>query len=104
MKSRWFLILTLIAAIISLPACIYRIDIAQGNRISDEKIAQLEVGMSKRQVVFLLGEPAIRDIYHPDTWHYVYYLKSGEDGSIRKSVMILRFDGELLTLIEGSLS
>ncbi len=104
MKSRWFLILTLIAAIISLPACIYRIDIPQGNRISDEKIAQLEVGMSKRQVVFLLGEPAIRDIYHPDTWHYVYYLKSGEDGSIQKSVMILRFDGELLTLIEGSLS
>ena len=104
MKSRWFLILTLIAAIISLPACIYRIDIPQGNRISDEKIAQLEVGMSKRQVVFLLGEPAIRDIYHPDTWHYVYFLKSGEDGSIQKSVMILRFDGELLTLIEGSLS
>lgn len=103
MNSRWLLILALTASIVSLPACIYRVDIPQGNRISSETIAQLEVGMSKRQVEFLLGEPAIRDIYHPDTWHYVYFIKSGEDGSIEKRSMILKFDGEVLTTIEGSL-
>lgn len=103
MKSRWLFILTLIVSIVSLPACIYRIDIPQGNRINSGTIAQLEVGMTKLQVEFLLGEPAIRDIYHPDAWHYVYFLKSGEDGSIEKRAMILRFDGDLLTSIEGSL-
>lgn len=103
MKVRWLYIPILIVSILSLPACIYRVDIPQGNRINGETIAQLKVGMTKRQVEFLLGEPAIRDTYRPDTWHYVYFLKSGDDGSIEKRVMILRFDGELLTSIEGSL-
>lgn len=104
MKSRWFFFLILIVTIVSLPACVYRLDIQQGNRINDEKLAQLEVGMTKRQVEFLLGEPAIRDIYHPDDWHYIYFFKSGKDGSIQKRVMILKFDDEQLTSIEGSLS
>lgn len=103
MKPRWLFILILIVSIVSLPACVYRLDIQQGNRINSETIAQLEVGMTRRQVEFLLGEPAIRDIYHPDAWHYVYFLKSGEDGSIEKRAMILRFGGELLVSIEGSL-
>ena len=104
MNSRWFLVLFLTVSIISLPACVYRVDIPQGNRISDEKIAQLEVGMTKRQVEFLLGEPAVRDIYHPDIWHYVYYLKSGDDSSVEKRIMVLSFDGDKLSLIEGTLS
>ena len=104
MNSRWFLVLFLTASIISLPACVYRVDIPQGNRISDEKIARLEVGMTKRQVEFLLGEPAVRDIYHPDTWHYVYYLKTGDDGSVEKRTMILSFEGEKLAQIQGTLS
>ncbi len=104
MKSHWFFFLILIVTIVSLPACVYRLDIQQGNRIDNEKLAQLEVGMTKRQVEFLLGEPAIRDIYHPDDWHYIYFLKSGKDGSIQKRVMILKFDDEQLTSIEGSLS
>ncbi len=103
MKTRWLFILVLVASIVSLPACIYRVDIPQGYRINGETIVQLKVGMSKRQVEFLLGEPAIRDTYRPDTWHYVYFLKSGDSGSIEKRVMILRFDGEILTSIEGSL-
>lgn len=104
MNTPWLYILALIISIVSLPACTYRVDIQQGNRIESEKIAQLEVGMTKRQVEFLLGEPAIKDIYHPETWHYVYFLKSGEDASIKKKVMILRFDGELLKTIEGTLN
>ena len=104
MNSRWFLVLFLTVSIVSLPACVYRVDIHQGNRISDEKIAQLEVGMTKRQVEFLLGEPAVRDIYHPDTWHYVYYLKTGEDGSVQKRNMVLTFEGDTLAEIEGTLS
>ncbi len=103
MNSRWFFILVLIVSIVSLPGCIYRLDIPQGNRIDSETIAQLEIGMTKSQVEFLLGGPAIRDIYHSDTWHYVYFLKSGNDGSVEKRAMILGFDGDLLTSIEGSL-
>ena len=103
MKLRQFFVLAFLASIVTLSACVYRQDILQGNRISDEKIEQLAVGMTKTQVEFLLGAPAIIDLYHPDTWHYIHFIKVG-DGGIDKRVMTLRFDQNLLTSIEGSLS
>jgi len=77
-------------------------DIPQGNRIDPVLVEQLEIGMSRSQVRFLLGTPAIVDLYHPDQWHYVYYLKTGDDGSHEKRVMTLTFSGDLLSVIEGS--
>jgi len=90
------------AAIVALSACVYRMDIPQGNRIDPVLVEQLEIGMSRSQVRFLLGTPAIVDLYHPDQWHYVYYLKTGDDGSHEKRVMTLTFSGDLLSVIEGS--
>ena len=103
MNSRFFVIVTLLA-FVTLPACVYRLDIPQGNRIDAGVIAQLETGMSRRQVEFLLGKPAITDPYHADIWHYVYYLKSGNDGSIEKRSMTLRFTNDQLSSIEGTLN
>ncbi len=76
-------------------------DIEQGNRIDSGVIAQLELGMSRRQVEFLLGEPSIIDLYRPDIWHYVYFVRLGEDLSEEKRRMTLRFDNDLLAKIEG---
>ena len=95
--------ITLLASIVTSPACVYRLDIPQGNRIDTDVIAQLKTGMTTRQVEFLLGEPAITDPYHPDVWHYIYFFKSGDSGSIEKQVMTLRFTDDQLSSIEGSL-
>ena len=101
MKSRWFVILTLVAGIITSSGCLYRMDIEQGNRINPEVINQLELGMSRSQVEFLLGEPAIVDLYHPDTWYYVYYIRLGDDYSTEKRTMSLKFENDLLSRIIG---
>lgn len=103
-KLRQFFILAFLTSIVTLSACVYRQDILQGNRIDDEKLVQLEVGMTKTQVVFLLGAPALIDLHHPDDWHYIHFIKEGDSGDIDKRVMTLRFDQSLLTSIEGSLS
>lgn len=92
------------AAIVALSACVYRMDIPQGNRVDPALVEQLEIGMSRKQVQFLLGTPAIVDLYHPDKWFYVYYLKNGEDGSVEKRVMTLTFSNDLLADIEGSIN
>ena len=92
------------AAIVALSACVYRMDIPQGNRVDPVLVEQLEIGMSRKQVEFLLGTPAIVDLYHPDQWHYVYYFKNGDDGSYEKRVMTLTFSNDLLANIEGSLN
>ncbi len=90
--------------IVTLSGCLYRMDIPQGNRIDPALVDQLEIGMSRNQVEFLLGTPAIVDSYHPDQWHYIFYLKTGDDGNIAKSVMTLTFTGDLLSSIDGDLN
>jgi outer membrane protein assembly factor BamE len=79
-------------------------DVPQGNRVEPELIEQLEIGMSKNQVEFLLGTPAVVDLYRPDIWHYILFYKSGEDGTILQRRMTLTFSNDLLSNIEGSLN
>jgi len=51
--------------IITLQACIYRMDIPQGNQIDPKKLEQLKTGMTKSQVEFLLGAPQSMIIIMP---------------------------------------
>lgn len=71
----------------------YRADVHQGNLITSEMIMQLEKGMTKPQVQFLLGIPLLRDQFHPNRWDYVYYLLRGnDDRQLRK--LTVYFDAE----------
>jgi len=90
--------------IVALPGCLYRMDIPQGNRLDDGLEQQLEIGMSRNQVEFLLGSPAIVALYRPDQWYSYYYLKTGDAGVIVKRNMTLTFTNNLLSKIEGKLS
>ena len=99
MKSR----IALLAVSLLLTGCVYRLDISQGNEIDPDTIEQLEIGMSKAQVEFLMGTPALIDPTRPDQWHYVTYFKQGEDGSIQSSSLSLTFEDDILSNIEGEL-
>ncbi len=55
----------------------YRATIQQGNWITTEQIAQLEVGMTRDQVRFILGTPTLQDALHADRWDYPYYNQPG---------------------------
>jgi outer membrane protein assembly factor BamE len=79
-------------------------DIAQGNRIPAEVLAQLEIGMTRNQVKFLLGTPAIQDPYRPDHWYYIYYLKDDNGKHTMLRDMTLSFTDDVLTEISGSLN
>ena len=91
-------------AIIALSACLYRVEVRQGNYIEAATLEQLEIGMSKSQVRFLLGSPAIIDLYQPELWHYAYTLQDGTGQVVDKRKMILSFTDDLLTTIDGDFS
>ena len=55
----------------------YRATIQQGNWITTEQIAQLEVGMTRDQVRFILGTPTLQDVLHANRWDYPYYNQPG---------------------------
>jgi outer membrane protein assembly factor BamE len=88
----WPIVLLLIAALALSSGCVYRANIAQGNLIKEEDLAQLEIGMTKNQVRFLLGTPMIDDPFHADRWDYVYYLKIGRRQAIAKRWVSVIFD------------
>ncbi len=80
---------------------VYKISIAQGNIITQEMIDQLRPGMTKRQVIFVMGTPLVRDPYHQDRWDYVYNFQpgGGERGQERISVLfeedqLISFSGD----------
>jgi len=60
---------------------VYKISIPQGNIITQEMVDQLRPGMTKRQVIFVMGTPLVRDPFHQDRWDYVYNFQPG--GGVR---------------------
>src|SRR3546814_3555106 len=55
----------------------YRPDVQQGNWITAEQVAQLQQGMTREQVRFILGTPTLQDIFRTNRWDYPYYNKPG---------------------------
>ncbi len=70
--------LFLCMAIGLLSGCVYRIDIPQGNYLEQKDIDKLQIGMSKEQVKFVLGNPVLIDAFDENTWNYLYNFTSGK--------------------------
>ena len=83
-----------------LSACIYRIDIQQGNLLEEDIIEQVEIGMTRSQVDFLLGSPMIEDSFHPDRWDYTYYFQQGRSQDIEQRWFIVYFQGDRVVNLE----
>ena len=95
--------ITLIS-LIALASCsgrlftVHKIDVQQGNAVEPEKVSQLELGMTKEQVKFLLGSPLIQDAFHPDRWDYVFFLIP-DYGDIEQRRLVVHFDGDIVSAI-----
>jgi outer membrane protein assembly factor BamE len=104
-------ILILISAALALSACKqnvelpslispYRIDIQQGNVITQEMVSKLKAGMTRSQVRFVLGSPLITDMFHNDRWDYVYLMQKQGRADERRRLTVI-FDGDKLVTLEG---
>jgi outer membrane protein assembly factor BamE len=89
-----------VVACISLSACSYvprivteyRIDIQQGNVLTQEMVAQLKPGQSKDQVRFILGTPILADVFHAQRWDYVYRFQNGRTNAVDSRRLSVFFD------------
>lgn len=71
----------------------HRLDLTQGNAVKPENLKQLQPGMSKQQVVELIGSPTLLDPFHSERWDYIYRYIPGE-GEIEQSRISLYFNKE----------
>ncbi len=79
---------------------IYKQNVQQGNAHEQEDLDQLELGMTKKQVAYLLGTPAIHDPFHQDRWDYISML-SRRGGEPVRRLVTLKFENGVLTETEG---
>ena len=108
MNPRFFLALLLAAT--AAPGCNfvpripgitpYRMDIQQGNFVSQEMVSQLKPGMSKEQVRFILGTPLLTDIFHAERWDYVYWREDPEGRREQRKLAVF-FDKGQLSRVDG---
>lgn len=93
-------VVLLSACSVSNPLKPYRLDVQQGNVVTQDMISKLRPGMNKSQVRFIMGSPLLVDIFHGNRWDYVYTLQ--KDGKLAEERRItLYFDGDLLQKITG---
>lgn len=79
--------------------CVYQAALSQGNLLKQEDIDQVEVGMTRNQVRFLLGTPMIDDPFHDDRWDYVYFLRIGKEKATFKRWISIYYDNDNVTEI-----
>ena len=91
----------LLVGLVCLSGCsdwIFRIDVPQGNFLEKRNLEDLRVGMTKEQVIYVLGRPIVQDSFDKDTWYYVYERKRGAD--LREDLYIY-FEDDKVARLEG---
>ena len=79
---------------------VYKINIEQGNVVTEEMVEQLRPGLNRRQVRFIMGTPLIEDSFHDDRWDYRYVLRNGNE-TLSETRLTLWFEGDELVRAEG---
>src|SRR5271156_1669731 len=81
-------------------ACVYRINIQQGNFLDQAAVEQVKPGMTRSQVRYLLGTPMVADPFNKERWDYIYYLKRGRTRHVDSRRVTVYFDGEKVARLD----
>ena len=97
-----------LACLFALSACsnlefpwVYRIDIDQGNIITQDMVNKLKPGMTRDQVKFVMGSPLVIDPFHTDRWDYVYTLRKGKSKVTTEKRLTVFFKDDKLASMRG---
>ena len=80
--------------------CVYRVNIPQGNYLEAKMIDQVQVGMTRSQVRYLLGTPMVADPFHADRWDYLYYFKEGKTRRVERRLVVVYFSEEKVARVD----
>src|SRR6202453_3961142 len=81
-------------------ACVYRINIQQGNFLDQAAVEQVKAGMTRSQVRYLLGTPMVADSFNHERWDYIYYLKKGRTRHVDSRRVTVYFDGDKVARLD----
>lgn len=104
----------IVAALVglALTACggfgVHKIDIQQGNLVTQDQMAKVKPGMSRLDVRSALGTPLLQDAFHANRWDYYFSEEHGKYGpfgrDLTKFMVTVVFENEKVARIEGMAS
>lgn len=80
---------------------VYKLDIQQGNIVTQDMVNQLKPGMTKRQVRYIMGTPLLVDSFRNDRWDYFYSLKNSQEEYSQERLTLV-FRGDQLVSLQGN--
>ena len=94
-----------LTALLALGGCsfpgVYKIDIQQGNVVTQDMIDQLRPGMTRSQVRFIMGNPLITDTFHANRWDYLYSIQPGGGERLQERVSLIFNSNDQLAGLAG---
>jgi outer membrane protein assembly factor BamE len=95
--------IVLIACSLALSACIkpYQPNIQQGNIINNSDLREIRYGMSKQEVLFILGTPMVIDPFNEQRWDYFFSNRNQRKGETAQRLITAIFDGDKLIELKG---
>jgi outer membrane protein assembly factor BamE len=87
---------------LSLASCrlVYTPDVQQGNLLDKKTVDQLQPGMTKHQVIVLMGTPSVATPFDQNRWDYVS-TQQHRGGPIKVRTFTLTFNNDTLVRTEG---
>lgn len=79
---------------------VHRIDIQQGNLVTQESVEKVKTGMSRNEVRLALGTPLLRDPFRADRWDYYFSISQGAGATDTRKVTVT-FAADKVTKVEG---
>ena len=76
----------------------YRVLVQQGNVIEESKVELLKIDMTREQVIFLLGEPVLNNIFDKDRWDYVFFRKRDPEKTQLNMVSIFFKEDKIISM------
>ena len=103
MRKTFPVLLFAAASALTLGAChvIYKPDVQQGNLLIGKNVGELKPGLTKQQVVVLLGSPSVVSPFDQNQWHYVATMQR-RGGAIKERTLTLYFDNDALVRTDGN--
>jgi len=78
----------------------HKIDIRQGNQVTQDMVAKLKPGMTRSQVRFALGTPLLVDPFRNDRWDYVFHFSRAGAPPEQRRIAVF-FAGDKLVHVQG---
>jgi outer membrane protein assembly factor BamE len=78
----------------------YRMNVQQGNFLEAKDIDQIQVGMTRSQVRFLIGTPMVADPFNTERWDYVFFFKIGRTRDEIVTNMTIWFENDRVVRID----